>query len=377
MTEILPPTAPMPRSFLGWDGTRFRVFTLDPLGHLQADVLSMPDLGRAFHSAGEDRLVVRGEDQLHSYQDTLDIHVTGDLTEVDGYLESGAVGAGDVWVITNIILENEDAGLTATRWCRVSGGVVYCFGCETRAIPAAERLCWHSWEWAKEDDTIRGQFVGGGIGDTCHMWITGHVMTKETGRGPGPSPAQEEDFTGWVEVDPAGDLTIVADQITIDSLLKTEDAYVYLDKDPDYFGDFRHYISARMTDSFTTTGFGIWGLSNGAHTLQDKADAGEGLVVHLYFTAGGQMRVYLRDRELGTEDYYEGGYNTSLWFTIERFGIELKCRIYSDAARTILVDTLIVVCATTRYRYIETLQSTDAVADGARDSDGWIRELSW
>lgn len=137
------------------------------------------DLRNALHSVNTDELVVRGEDQIHSYQDTLEIYVTGDLTEADGYLETAAVPAGDVWVITNIILEDEDGGISSVRWCRFSGGVRYCFGCVTRAIPAVERVCYHGFQWAKEGDTIRGQFIGAGLGDTCHMWITGHVMTKE------------------------------------------------------------------------------------------------------------------------------------------------------------------------------------------------------
>ncbi len=125
------------------------------------------------------RLLVSGEDQLHTYQDTLEIYVTGDLTEADGYLETAAVGAGDVWVITNIILENADRNITSSRWCRFSGAVAYCFGCVTRAVPLAERTCWYGWEWAKATDTIRGEFVGGQIGDTCHMWVTGYKMTLE------------------------------------------------------------------------------------------------------------------------------------------------------------------------------------------------------
>ncbi len=161
MPEILPSHVPSPRTALFWDGTAYRPGRIADDGTLQ----------------------VRGEDQLHSFQDTLEVYVTGALTAADGYLESPAVPAGDLWVITNIILENATRNITSSRWCRVSGGVVYCFGCVTRAIPLAERTCWYGWEWAKPSDTIRGEFVGGQIGDVCHMWITGHRMSLEGGEG--------------------------------------------------------------------------------------------------------------------------------------------------------------------------------------------------
>lgn len=125
------------------------------------------------------RLLVSGEDQLFTLADTLQVYVTGNPSGVDGYLESPAVGAGDIWCLTNVIVEDEDTDLTSSRVCRFSGGVGYCFGCTTRAVPKTDRVCWHGWEWAKEGDTIRATMLGCLAADTCHLWITGYKMTKE------------------------------------------------------------------------------------------------------------------------------------------------------------------------------------------------------
>ncbi len=40
MPEILPSSAPSPRSVLGWDGTAYRVLAVDAAGNVQVDVLA-------------------------------------------------------------------------------------------------------------------------------------------------------------------------------------------------------------------------------------------------------------------------------------------------------------------------------------------------
>jgi len=125
------------------------------------------------------RLWVSGEDQLFSFKDTLQVYVTGNPSGADGYLEAPAVGPGQVWVITNVVVEDEDTDLTSLRVCRFSGGVGYCFGCTTRAIPKTDRTCWHGLEHARAGDVIRATLIGCQAADTCYLWITGYVMTEE------------------------------------------------------------------------------------------------------------------------------------------------------------------------------------------------------
>lgn len=355
MGDIFPGHAPHPRAMLGWDGTSYRVLAVDAAG----------------------RPEFRGENQPHTFADTLEIYVTGALTEADGYLETAAVPEDVVWVITNIILENEDRNITSSRWCRFSAAVVYCFGCVTRAIPLAERTCWHGWEWAKEDDTIRGQFVGGQIGDTCHMWITGYTMSKDIRPGPAPPILTYQDFTTWVEVDPGADITIVADTITVDDLRRDHNSYVYLDMGVDYFGDFVHYLTARFTDVVIPGLMGFWGLSNGDHTIEDKSAAGVGVSLHWTMDPAPDAQWVLTDWDTGESDVYIDSYNATRYLTIRRSGTTLTCRIYSDAARTVLLDTLSIVCAPTLYRYVEMIQSRDGDGAPGATIDGWVSDFAW
>jgi len=180
MPTVTPKEAPDPRSILGYDGSNFFVIKTDSDGHLQVDVLEIDVLAAALQSVATDRFQVRGEDQLHSYEDTLQIYVTGELPIDDGWLATDPVPAADVWVITNIQLENATTSVNSARVVRWIGATPYYFGCLTRDIPFGEIVCWCGWQWAKDGHVITGQFVGGKTGDVCRMWITGHIMTKET-----------------------------------------------------------------------------------------------------------------------------------------------------------------------------------------------------
>ena len=440
MPDILPSDAPYPRAILGWDGTAWRVMAVDPSGHVQVDVLSaalpagaataanqatmitalqliddlrnaldsvgadeldvnveasvlpagaataanqatqitalqlIDDLTNALISVGTDRLQVRGEDQLHSFADTLEIYVTGALTAPDGYLETDPVGLRGVWVITNIIIENEDRGLSSTRWCRFSGGVVYCFGCETRVIPAAERLCWHGWQWAKESDTLRGQFVGGQIGDTCHMWITGHEMIKAIDGGPPPPGPQ--DLTTYTEVCVAGWLTVVADRVTAVDVDAHFDCYLYKDFTADYFDALNIQFAIRMDD--TSTQGAQCGIAL-ANVVDDKTGFGAtALSVTMNEGAANAKNVLLiRGYDVAFDSYVAAG-NIAYYCTLTRpaGGDVATLKIYSDLARTVLLDTLTVAgFGTTKWRYMYGFCNYNVGIPG-RDYDGFILGLS-
>ena len=321
------------------------------------------DLQSTLVSVGTDRIQVRGEDQLHSFTDTLQVYVTGDLTENDGYLESAPVGLGDVWAITNIILENEDRNITSSRWCRFSAAVVYCFACVTRAVPAAERTCWHGWEWAKYGDTIRGSFVGGQIGDTCHMWITGHRMLKATEIGPPPPGPQ--DLTTYIEVDPQEELTVTATTITAVDLDTAWDAYVYKDFGADYFDalnidfdmfiwntsveDGGAYVSlANVIDDYL--GFGATAVS--ANIIEGSADA-----KYIFLKRGADV----------ASDGYEAVGNTWYYCTLSRTAgaDSVALKIYSDIGRTTLLDTLTLSgFGTAKWRYFYAIVNRNVGSTG-------------
>lgn len=159
-------------------------------------------------------------------------------------------------------------------------------------------------------------------------------------------------------------------------LRRTDISYIYDDKGVSHFGDFEHLAKVRLLDSASAVKTGVWGLSNGAHTIKDKIDGTTGISVFLYFL---NFRVYLYDFETGQAAAYENNsyYNKDLWLTIKRDGDTLTCKIYSDSGRTSLLDTLTISsCTETTFRYIETIHSEDNDTDSYRTSDAYIEELN-
>ncbi|GAJ02098.1 unnamed protein product, partial [marine sediment metagenome] len=73
---------------LGWDGTDFHAVKVGVDGELQIAELALIALIRnALQTVGADRLIVRGEDQLFSFKDTLEEWIQGNLTIANGSIQ--------------------------------------------------------------------------------------------------------------------------------------------------------------------------------------------------------------------------------------------------------------------------------------------------
>lgn len=201
MPEVLPDHAPMPRAFLAWDGTRYRVCSVDAAGQLQVDVIAsglpagaataanqalllarlqiIDNLVNALQSVNTDALQVRGEDQLFSYQGALASFRAAVVSGAGGYIDSLPVPAGTIWKVTQVVARDQTSPITEIQWYAVIGGAVTAFGNDIRAIAAGELVSVKCEVWLDATDTIRPYFTGSLAGDTCHVWLTGHEMTLE------------------------------------------------------------------------------------------------------------------------------------------------------------------------------------------------------
>jgi hypothetical protein len=162
-----------------------------------------------------------------------------------------------------------------------------------------------------------------------------------------------EDFTTYTEVDGGGDLTVIANKITVASQARNVDNYVYDDKGVDHFGDFEHLISAKLTTTVDGSTGGVWALSN---SIDDLLGLFSNDVIALYNnTASGANRFifvqYTGGVLDGSDAYLTAAVGTQYWFTLSRSGTSLQCLIYDDVDRTSLVDTLSFTGGTTTQRY--------------------------
>jgi len=202
MPEVLPTHVPAPRCVIGWDGTAYRAFAVDASGHIQADVLSstlpagaataahqltmitalqlIDDLRNALQSVATDRLKVRGEDQLFSFRGVLAVWTEGNPSAADGCIESPAVPAGQVWVVTAVVVRDVARALTEVDFVSNHDGTLYMFGAVVRAIAVSESVPWSGHVYLDEGDTIRSYMIGCQVGDTCRIYCVGYRMTVET-----------------------------------------------------------------------------------------------------------------------------------------------------------------------------------------------------
>lgn len=153
-----------------------------------------------------------------------------------------------------------------------------------------------------------------------------------------------EDFTGYVEEDPNSHIEKTAHHIDHDAY-SNEDAWVYKDKGVDHFTDFKHdvEIKASAPTGLWRAGL-VWGLSNAVQDYQTLKAANEET---LWVFARSIMDT---DLVLSLIESYNGDSYTSTsavktpatpyYLTIEKTGTAATCKIYSDSARTSLIETL-------------------------------------
>ena len=161
-----------------------------------------------------------------------------------------------------------------------------------------------------------------------------------------------EDFTTFTEVDEQDDITITDEvTITVSSMRRDADSYVYKDYGADHFGDFSH--SVKSVISANTAGmFSFWGAANTIDDF-DGLDATEDGIASYHNELITSTEIITIEDLVNDSTDSTGDINLGTWYmTISRSGTTLTNEIYSDEAKTTLVDTIAVTCGTTTFRYL-------------------------
>jgi len=169
-----------------------------------------------------------------------------------------------------------------------------------------------------------------------------------------------ENFSTYTELDPDGDITVTSPKCDVSTMSTEKAAWVYADKDANHFGDFEHTFKIYLGSASNGGQVGLWGLSNNAHTIQDKVTAGSGMNVKLYRDGAGNYYIFLNDDGAGLNDSAVIAAAWTRYCTVKRAATALTLKIYTDAARTSLETTLDVVCVETLFQHIEAVQSRDS-----------------
>ncbi len=189
-----------------------------------------------------------------------------------------------------------------------------------------------------------------------------------------------EDFTAYTEYDPDGLVAVSTNLIDADGADTENDPYVYRDFGADHFGaEWEHDVKVTAVSRLQQASSLFWGVANGVGPLGDWGNAvGQALGAYVYPQGWPDYNwaINLRDFETADADRFEddGHAQTTYYCTVNRLGeTALQLRIYSDAERTVLLDTLAVtVTSGRRYRYaygLNTAWSTKSVSVDVENLD--------
>ena len=177
-----------------------------------------------------------------------------------------------------------------------------------------------------------------------------------------------EDFENdYTEVDPNSHISLATVTASFANLSNDEAAYVYKDFDAGHFGDFEHLHELIITAADANFYTALWLISNTIADLSAHSDYG------MYLYSYQQTALYGGNWDTGNYDSGSFTLSNRHYLTTERSGTTQTHKVYSDATRETLLDTLTCTCGTTTYRYLYGLCSADA--SNSRDGSGDSRNL--
>ena len=182
-----------------------------------------------------------------------------------------------------------------------------------------------------------------------------------------------EDLTTFVEDDVNNRITVTAPKCDVVGMRRDDHCHVHKSYGADHFGDFEHLHEVYTGTVDASFGKGIvWGVSDGAFT-EEEADVGnDGIHVSVYDTS---ESISVTDWENNNTDIYDTTAETLYYLTTERASTTLTVKIYSDAARTTLVDTLSIVCNVEAYEYLIACASRNKAPTSSPTWTGYCQDF--
>jgi hypothetical protein len=177
-----------------------------------------------------------------------------------------------------------------------------------------------------------------------------------------------EDFTTYTEVDPNSHITVSANSITHVSY-RNEDAYVYKDKGVNHFTDFTHLVDVKTNASVTNSDGVVWMITDDINDWYGLYTAHKPFISVMWIIDSSKIpTIWLRQYD-GTTIHNDQSVNLSAntWYYLKivKSGTSITCYIYSDSARTTLVDTLTVTMnADDSFRYIFACDTSNTGTSG-------------
>jgi len=164
-----------------------------------------------------------------------------------------------------------------------------------------------------------------------------------------------EDFTTYTEYDTPNRLSKTASRVTFTGLQLNDEVYISDDKGANHFGNFEHLFTIKITSSDASdTNMTIWTVSDTLDTFSALWVANANAIVCNIYSDSGNLALGIRDCNNYNGDWMSPipTVGTVYYCTAKRDGSTGTIKIYSDATRTTLIDTVTITVNTALLRYI-------------------------
>ena len=185
-----------------------------------------------------------------------------------------------------------------------------------------------------------------------------------------------EDLTYFNVIDSDSDITVTANRLDFDSMRRDATAYVFNDYGVGFFTDFEIEFEFAITNGGYTSQAIFAAIGNTPGTLSNIDGTRDAVTVFSYEFGGG-ARIYLADYDNYVFDYYQHALSGigPIYCTLTRSGTTATLAMYTDAAKTTLLDTLSVTCTAVPYRYLTVCASLGSGVDPAYTQTGYTKDF--
>jgi len=170
-----------------------------------------------------------------------------------------------------------------------------------------------------------------------------------------------EDFHKlYVELDPSSKITKSHTRVTANSLPRNEVAYVYKDFGKDYFKDIIHLFEIFIGTYDANSECVLYGVENNLGDYAQCTAAGLAGFHALIINTENKRYLYFKDNDSHSDSNATIGINTLYYPKITRVGTTVSMVIYTDAARTNILDTVSITTSAEGLRYLYPLMGDSA-----------------
>lgn len=217
-------------------------------------------------------------------------------------------------------------------------------------------------------------YASSGIYDV-RLYATNGVGTDTLLRAGYIAVTSLQDLTTYTEYDPNSRLTVAGTKCTLSGGYRNQAWNLYKDFGADYFNGIHIDFEMQLTSCTIWAVMSVVGISNS--TGDSASWAATDYLVFMQRTGTTDYRITLLNGNWSVSDYMAAAEDVTYYCTLRRApgSDAVYLDVYSDSARTTLLDTLVITgIGTTKHRYFHAMMSRYGNSSVA--ASGWVDNIN-